>query len=328
MKWSFKMLLILSSTFLSNSICFSQKDKDNNRLKLIREIPADTIDVFIRNYGKDSLIKKIDKTLKQSVLWMNTHVQNMNNATEINKLFAISKKFKLGFDTIFIPEYRLNESIYQLYEFKEGAVLQNSITLDSLKKTNANIQKLMFDNINYEISRNSCVTLLDTNTKINVAYFDSIYTKYFDVNDKDFIQPYWIFTQFAKNIPNQSKVPIIYKNKIFSKIYKTYNLSKSVNGYNMQINKISSQNVINMQQPIIVLAYGLYGGNLTLKNSAANLFYLLQTINKNGENGWQENQGSYLNNDIKTTMHAIWSLCEYKNLLQNYIVHKNEDIKK
>ena len=32
--------------------------------------------------------------------------------------------------------------------------------------------------------------------------------------------------------------------------------------------------------------------------------------------------------DIKTTMHAIWSLCEYKNLLQNYIVHKNEDIKK
>ena len=58
MKWSFKMLLILSSTFLSNSICFSQKDKDNNRLKLIREIPADTIDVFIRNYGKDSLITK------------------------------------------------------------------------------------------------------------------------------------------------------------------------------------------------------------------------------------------------------------------------------
>ena len=52
-----------------------------------------------------------------------------------------------------------------------------------MKKTNANIQKLMFDNINYEISRNSCVTLLDTNTKINVAYFDSIYTKYFDVND-------------------------------------------------------------------------------------------------------------------------------------------------
>lgn len=299
----------------------------NNQLKLIPVISNDTINTFVKNYGKDSLLNRIDKTIKNAVLWMNGNLQYMNNALEINKLLAISKKFNLGFDTLYIPQYKVNESIYQLYEFKEGAILQNSIILDSLKNANANIQQLMFDNIHYEMSRNSSVVLLDTSTKINTAYFDTIYTKYFDVNSKDFIQAYWIFTQFALNFPKQSKVPVIYKNKVFSKLYKMYNFTKVVNNYNQHLIKNNTQNIFNIQQPIMVLAYGLYGGNITLKNNGADLFYLLQTINSK-RNAWQENMGDFLNNDIITTMYAIWCLCQYKQQLQNFNVIKNPIINK
>ena len=65
----------------------------NNQLKLIPVISNDTINTFVKNYGKDSLLNRIDKTIKNAVLWMNGNLQYMNNALEINKLLAISKKF-------------------------------------------------------------------------------------------------------------------------------------------------------------------------------------------------------------------------------------------
>lgn len=322
-----RILLVLVFIIIKSNNCISATDNFNNQLKLMPIISNDTINAFVKKYSKDSLINRIDNTIKNAVLWMNGNVQYMNNASEINKLYAISKKFKLGFDTLYIPQYKVNESIYQLYEFKEGAILQNSKILDSLKKANANIQQLMFDNIDYEMSRNSSVVLLDTSANINTAYFDTIYAKYFDVNSKDFIQAYWIFTQFAINFPKQSKVPITYKNKVFSKLYKMYNLTKVASNYNQQLIKNSTQNIFNIQQPIVVLAYGLYGGNITLKNNGADLFYLLQTINNKG-NAWQENIDILLNNDIKTTMYAIWCLCQFKNQLQNFDVTKSPIINK
>lgn len=315
MKRKFTCLLILFLSIYSYGICSTISDVSN--LNAYHKIATDTLDKFIIKFGKDSLFNKIDNTIGNTVLWLNDNSQYKVNATSINKLLAVGKKFNLGFDTLFLPQYNINASIYQLYDFKEGAVVRNAKALDSLKKANANIEKLMFDNMHYELSRNSCVVLLDTTINIKKAYFDSIYSKYFNINADDFIEPYWIFTQFALNQPTQSKVPMMYKNKVFTQLYKEYNFAKTISEFQVMQSRNQSNIVTNIKNPITVLAYGLYGGDLNINTNGADLFYLLQTINSKG-NAWQQNIGNVIDDNYETTLYALWALCEFKQQLINY----------
>lgn len=283
-------------------------------LKDFTKYSRDTLYKFTKKYGKDSLINILNTRILNAVKYININYDKIYLSEDINKIVAVSKKFNLGFDTLIFPKYSQEENIYQLYEFKEGCVKQINSLIDSLSKTNPDWDKLMFENIENEMSRNVSVVLGGSIKTVNPAYFDSIFSKFTNVSSKDFIFPYWWFTQFAYNYPAQAKVPLIYKDKIFKAYYNEYNFNKCIVKYNQTYKNSIKLGDVNINNEIMLLAYGLYGKNITLKNNGAELFYILTLQDKN-EFGWQNTFATNYTNSPITSFYALWSLCEYRKLL-------------
>lgn len=277
-----------------------------------KQFSTDTVQKFIKNFGKDSLIHLLDNKIESAKKYISNNTTSLYYSSDINKVLSISKNFKLGLDTLKYEKYNVYEDIFQLYDFKVGNVSFIANALDSLIKEKVDFNKLMFENISNEMSRNSLVVLGGAVLEINPKYFDSIYKKYAIIDSKEIFNQYWWFTQFAKNYPSQDKIPLIYKNKIFSSLYLNYNLP--VLATNFRLNPIEINNLKKLGSAIEVLALGLYGDNISISKNSADLMYLLTLQNNDG--GWQSSLGSANDSYMSTTYHGLWALCEFRELVQ------------
>ena len=298
-------------------VFFSVNSFSTERLQFNTDIPKDTISVFINNYGKDSLVRLIDSTVQSANRWLHLNSEDVLTSTDINCMMAVSKQFNLGLDTLVYTNYNVDAKVFQLYRFKVGStdvILKNidSIAKRSLSKNDLN--KLLFEYIGYETSRNSIVVYAGAYFEIPISYFDSLFsTSLRSTNLNYLLNLYWFYTQFAINYPENTKVPLEYSEIIFNKLYHNINCKSVVTNNSKNSNLYNYYKDVYMYDVFKVLAFGLYGKNNSLANNQSDLIYLLSL--KNNNEGWSSTLSGELNSDPLTTFYAVWALCEYKNQL-------------
>ena len=156
MNIGFKSLFFILCMFLMVA-CVENSSAENKVDSLLlrnRNFPKDTLSLYIKNYGISKLICRIDSSIQSANRWLHKQNNTVISSTEINKMQAVSKHFKLGLDTLVYRNYKKDESVYQLYEFKEGNTEVIFKTIDSLSKTVTDMEALMFKYIGYDIQIN------------------------------------------------------------------------------------------------------------------------------------------------------------------------------
>lgn len=290
----------------------------NNSKLLIRTFPVDTVQKFIKKYGKDSLVNLIDSRIQKAVKAMVSVYDEIYDVRKINEFYSITKEYELHpLDTLKFSKYNSGEEIFQLYEYKYTDIPETLRIIDSIRKLNLPEEKIQQDLLYYLDLQNSVKSVAISVLPViggdfiapNAPYFDSLYNR-FSSNTKEIYDLYWWFAQFEKNYPNNNTVPIKYKNTIYNYMYKYYNFKNSIKVY-----KKDNTQEINITSIAKVLGYALYGNNITIKTNGSDLMYLLAF--QNNQNLWSPMfpNANESQNYAETTLYAIWALCQFKDQL-------------
>lgn len=306
-----KFFMLTTIVFFTNSL--NAKDTKIS-------YPKDTLQAFIKNYGKDSLIHLLNNKIDTAFQWLKAHDDSKDWTMATNKVeFKLySKYFELTNDTSFLKidtiEYKDNYSLYGYYVRKvsmDAERISNwkSVPSDTLKK--------------YILAE-----IHNPNTRLGLPlygrYFtmpDSIYFLYSNYALKadlgNQMITYISLASYQKNINAQNSTILNeVKFKIFTQMYKVNNLEEVIT--KPTLTSPSNEEIQNKVFDISLqtLAYGLYGKDVNLLEHGRDLMYLLALQNEDGgfRNPVNNNKYSLGNSSI----YALWSLCEFRAQLTQY----------
>lgn len=290
--------------------------------------PTDTMQQFIKAYGKDSLIKILDKTINESVGFLidNWKYQKIDNFT-IEFILA-ARHFGLGFDTLPLPEEKSPGSIpfYYLYDEGYGDTLKvtpimrghyNEVKSGSLKP------KIILDSygkLHYDAlsARNALTNYCYVFGEDLVPHADSI-LNYYDKTSSDKGLGYLL--NFATLVQKCDKVsPTYYEgfSSIFQEIYDSNALSKLMTMDLVDDGRGMEYSIYASYISIIALNYGLYSNKLDLNKYGLELFYLMSLYNiKDGS--WSPFIRTVTpESNLTTSMMATWALLSWKEAMKKY----------
>lgn len=331
--------MVLISFLISVTGAFAKKLSEKDTIpkvsnvvsgKNMHYLPADTVDHFVRNYGKDSLIHLIDKRIFLSENFIEENMSKFNSDVTLLELMLVARHFNLrsnfyGVDT---GKYE-NAFFYHLYDIDLTKTDMTRWVLDSIINDGINLvdsfKNYYTDAFGLRMIVNYCDLLKMDKELYNILY---LYSKSQKINDKIFM--YYNFVELNRRCEDISINSKEYQTKLFNELYpannpKMYYLdtfpktpnAESINPKDLIDNTprhLELETFTNRYNPVRMLAYALYGNDVNLKSYSDNLIYLLDAQQKNGS--WSlAKKFNYFDSNVVTTFYGLWSLCEFKSKL-------------
>ncbi len=296
--------------------------------------PKDTLDKFIKAYGKDSLLKLIDERIFLSSNILINNFDKIRDMTIIPELKLMANHFNLSIDSNLINTSKHKDDLYSLYGKINGDTTMQSEFFESIEDLDINIiDSLLLNSINDKYALISFIIFSNRIVKNNLEIdkvAKAIYeeNKTLKINDK--IQAYYLLNELYKMYTKSKIEKTIYNSKLFDELYPDNNLRK----YYLDLYKdiiydtskkepTKSENEPNYRDlntlsskiyPLRFLAYALYNNDINLQTHSVDLFYLLDAQQKNGS--WSLiKKFNYFDSNADNTNYGLWSLCQFREML-------------
>jgi hypothetical protein len=300
-----KMLLLLIAGLFSLQIATAANPAPAAKFK---PFPADTVQKFIKKYGKDSLVHLLDERIAKAQRYVSLQHINMRDNFVAMETKLYSKHFGLGLDTLDFTSTYTSGLIYKLYGNFYGDEQAHVKNLEQMKSQKLDLMQLFYQNMTSVYGRTGFTTLckhVDTPAEA----LDTLYKYRVVLTGGDKIQHYWVFAEYNKNCHDKHPKIDEYQKSFYSELYKTYNF-RQILVKGDTLTKTNSE-IINLYYPARVLAYGLYSNEVSLENQGDNLMYLLHLQN-NSDGGWPIYNEAYRQGNINASVYGLWALCEFR----------------
>ncbi|MFN8237717.1 MAG: hypothetical protein U0T77_06065 [Chitinophagales bacterium] len=266
----------------------------------------DTLDLFIQKYGKDSLLRQMDKRINKSIELLKAYNRYNSDVELALKFNGINNHFKLGIDSFIAID---EKDIKGNYSRSYGKIVgDTAFVRESVSKVDKKQVYDLFLQSMYTKQGRAGLAIFCNEFNISKKMLDTL-SKSFDYYSKSIqLEYYWTFTEFDRNCGNNDNNSATYKNEIFKKLYKTYSLNKIAT----DTSTITPKNMIehSLSNSLELFALGLYGKDITLKNNAKDIVYFL-TLQLN-DGGWQEYNVNGQYAKFKPTFYGLWALLELR----------------
>jgi hypothetical protein len=278
-----------------------------------KPFPADTVQRFIKAYGKDSLIHLLDERIVLAASFVSNQRPYMNDKVIAMETKLYGKHFNLGFDTLDFPAAYTSGSVYRLYGNIFGDEKEAKANAQKAIDTKTDLYTLFLQNMTSRDGRIGFVTLCNYFTDIPTKALDTLYNYRTGMDTKTRIENLWSFTEYAKNCSDKHPSAKKYKETYFSEMYSQFNFESIL----VKNDTLTAGNAerINLYFPGRVLAYGLYGNLAGHTTHGKDLMYLLR--HQNGSDGGWPVFTFKDQSDYKSTIYALWSLCEYRDKIKS-----------
>lgn len=276
--------------------------------------PNDTLQQFVKNYGKDSITKLIDVNIKSTAKFIETNIASLSNNFTAMELNLFSKHFKLKLDTLDFSNKISSYSFYKLYDNFYGDTSSMIKNFEEIRKTKQDIYTLFVKNMATDFGRIGFASYCNYFTIPDKA-LDTLYHYGLTLDENNKLQTFWALTEFSKNCGQTNPISKKYTSKFFNKIYTTCNLKDAMDkteNYKLGYSPITEEE-LNLINALKLTAYGLYANEITEIKNSTDLMYLLK-LQKNTEAGWENNiikQDAY----PESAIYLLWALCEFREKL-------------
>lgn len=266
----------------------------------------DTLDIFIQKYGKDSLLRMIDKSIYKTKELLKAYNRYNSDIELALKFNGVNKHFNLGLDSfIMIDEKLVKKNFTKSYGkiIGDTAFVRESVSNVDKK----NIYGLFVQSM-YTKQGRSGLAVFCNEFNISGKMLDTLY-KSFDYYSKSIqLEYYWTFAEFDRDCGTKENNSAAYKTQIFNKLNKVYNLGKIAS----DTSTITAKNMVerSLSNSLELFALGLYGKDITLKNNAKDIVYFLTLQQTDG--GWQEYNVNGQYAKFKPTFYGLWALLELR----------------
>lgn len=273
--------------------------------------PEDTVNKFIKNYGKDSLIQLLDIRIKDAEKWVNYNSKEMYVQNTYAEMILISRHFNLGLDTLPFFNYFDSSKINSLYGKYFGDTLQFTPIIDKSTEINKDFGNVIINDIKNPRTR-AILAVLCSHFPLSEIIIDSFYStsKQFTIQDK--ILSYFQLSEIQRKCGNSINLVNQHKNSLFKEIYAKNNLEQLLLVKREYSDAYISE--FNLELPIQIIALGLYGKDITLAKNGKELMYLLKT--QNSDFGWRTYNSVKFESEINSSFYGLWALCEFREQLQ------------
>lgn len=273
--------------------------------------PADTVQRFIKLYGKDSLLHLLDNKIKLTGNYLNINNNNKSGTmVSFYELVLLNKHFNLALDSnlIYLPQ-PTNNQFYRLYDIFLGDSVSMKKTISDMQvKMSPNELKKQFED---NISNTNCRVALSTFCEnytlpvlLNKA-IDTLFGYRMNLQSSERLHNFWVLIETSKNCGKSYDALNVYIDNYYKELDKSYNFQKI----------LSDSTVGSLIHPIQKLAYSLYGNKINLNTQSDNLMYLLSL--QNSDYGWSMYTNySDKSSNMETTIYGLWALCEFRQKLR------------
>lgn len=291
--------------------------------------PKDTVEKFIKNYSKDSLIHLIEKRIYKAEDFIRVYSYMLEDDLAPIELTMVADHF--GLDIKVPAENMPTKSpfflLYHLYGKGYGPdTLKQAKTIDSIAAKNADMTDMFMQFIDNKYAQISYVSFCDKVKLQNARIFNTFYdnAKLLHINEK--LHIYWLFAEINKNNCDTT-LSVKYRHKLFDELYPKNNIANNYLAALKPILKDSTKQIATAtEKPLyaqliefnkahntyMLLAYALYAGDINAHQHADDLMYLLNAQQANG--GWAiGKQFDEINKDLQSTIYGLWALCEFRS---------------
>lgn len=295
--------------------------KHNNILfaKTIKPFPEDTLQVFIKNYGKDSLLKLIDERIALTQKAFSLFKENKHLNSDLQTEYVLIQKHFLNInDTLFFDDVFSNYvSSFMLYDTIYGLPdnMLNNI-LDTLRKS-GNASKLLIDNIGdgtLLLSASFCSVLSESD--IN-KFLDTIIR----FNKDNLIEKKLLLFRSIANIDNKCHSSIVekYEHDYYEELYKKCSYPAYFKNI-LKYEKLISEGKMKMyveeefSNYLRFVTYATYANQINLKSHSNDLMQVLflQTM---PFGYWQSDYTKKEDGLLSSTIYGYWTLLQFRELL-------------
>lgn len=302
---------IITLFFLVSLFCISVKAEEtisSYRPSVIQfnRLTDDTLDLFIQKYGKDSLLRKIDKCISKSKELLKAYNRYNSDVELAFKFNGVNNHFALGLDSFIMVD---DKDIKGHFTRSYGKIIGDTAFV---RESVSNVDKKdiynLFVQSMYTKQGRAGLAIFCNDFSITNKMLDTLY-KSFDYYSKSIqLEYYWTFVEFDRNCGNNENKSAGYKTQVFNKLYKTYSLNKIAT----DTATITPKNMVerSLSNSLELFALGLYGKDITLKNNAKDIVYFL-TLQLN-DGGWQEYNVNGQYAKFKPTFYGLWALLELR----------------
>ncbi|MBK9328182.1 MAG: hypothetical protein IPM95_02480 [Sphingobacteriales bacterium] len=302
---------IISLLFLVSFSCFIVKAEESvsfykPAVVQFNRLTDDTLDVFIKQYGKDSLLRKIDQHIYKSKELLKAYNRYNSDVELALKFNGVNKHFNLGLDSfIMIDENQIQKNFTKSY----GKIIGDTafVKASAAEIDKKNIYNLFLQSM-YTKQGRSGLAVFCNEFVITDKMLDTLY-KSFDYYSKSIqLEYYWTFVEFNRDCGNKENNSAAYKTQIYNKLNKVYSISKIATDTAAIIPKNMVER--SLSNSIEFFALGLYGKDITLKKNAKDIVYFLSLQLSDG--GWQEYNANGQYAKFKPTFYGLWALLELR----------------
>lgn len=305
--------------------------KKTDSLQVSRLFPEDTVSRFINKFGKDSLLKVIDQRIAKGENFILENGDKLFYDYTLLEFVLIAKHFKLRVNYTEIDTTHFGIHSYRLYDINYGNVKMLYDILDSLKSSKANILDSLKMNFFDNYVKNVIVNYCDKFT-VDKELMDKLYSYTNTLRLDDKIYNYWRFAQFNRKCEDVIVNTKDYQERLFRDLYAQNNLKafyldtfpKTKNA-EMLNPKYLDENTPKPKElevfkskynPIKLLAYALYGNDVSLEHYSDNLMYLLDAQQPKDGSWSAAKKFNYFDSDMRSTIYGLWALAEFRDRLR------------
>ena len=299
-------------------------------VQISRLFPEDTVGRFITKFGKDSLLKVIDQSIRKGENFILGNGEKLFYDYSLLEFMLVAKHFNLRISYNEIDTTRFDYDDYRLYDLYFGNLDKMKYTIDSAKAAGVNLTESLKKNFEYDYVKNM-IAIYCEKFSVDKELMDKLFTHTNTLHINDKMYNYWRFVELNRNCEDTLVNTRAYQHKLFTELYAQNNLKacyldtfpKTKNAERLNP-KLLDENTPKPREleifsskfnPMKLLAYALYGNDVNLQHYSENLIYLLDAQHKDGS--WSSaKKFNYFDSDMKSTIYGLWALAEFRDRLR------------
>ncbi|MFN8263199.1 MAG: hypothetical protein U0T07_06735 [Chitinophagales bacterium] len=294
---------------------------NNANAAATKPFPKDTLQHFIKNYGKDSLIEIIDLKLKsaENALFHNKNELINDYTVPVMEYVLINNQFNKILDTSFFekPELMLND-FYMLYDTIYHMHPDTIKSINRITKENSKmIYKMFTQSMQYLYPKLAVILVIDElNNDTYKKIADTLYRQSLKSIAATQLENFYVLTEYSKrNL--KGGLANAYYSKLFKHLFPLYNYDayyKSIKKFEESKQMMMAVNYGEMyNNHLRFLAYATYSGNINLVDNSKELMQVLAAQTSFGywDSDYVKNE-DYLES---STIYGYWILLQFKQLL-------------
>lgn len=271
----------------------------------IKPMPADTMDKFLKAYGKDSLLHLIKDRVSDAQAAVKRSLNLLADQLITMEVQLLNQHYKLGYDD---QKYFSDTRGFFMHLYDVNSASPANF-IDTAKFRNIPAESFYDVLGRYIPDRFARIGICGLSPYLNIGpdWIDSLNQYSGRLNNFGRIELYYTFAEYVRNNPGKNPNAVKYKKALFDELYKDNNLSRLF-GADESADKLDRSGLLD---PFSFMAYGLYGNDITLKQNGRDIMYLLSLQMKDGS--WRLVNG--MGADASVSIYGLWSLLELRDKL-------------